>query len=151
MFCLFDLYINIISLFLQRESEAGRAGKRRGGVSFDRGRRRRRRQDMTGNNAARLKQETERKIVAWTKTSTPTPAALAASSLREGTAAGLLGEMWDGQGECRSANPQGEGGEMERFQWGPFHFHPPPPPPLSWCHDCWILRNSWTDCTDAGT
>lgn len=71
------------------------------------------------------------KIAAWTKTSTPTPAALAASSLRGRTAAGLLGEMWDGQGECCSTNPQGEGGEVERFQWDPCHFHSPSPPAYS--------------------
>lgn len=65
-----------------------------------------------GKQHREKKRETqgEEKSQPWTKTSTPTPAALAANSLRERTAAGLLGEMWDGQGECCSANPQGEGG-----------------------------------------
>lgn len=53
------------------------------------------------------------KIKAWTKTqsrTSPTPAGLAANLLRErAAAAGLLGELWDGQRECCSTNPQREG------------------------------------------
>lgn len=46
----------------------------------------------------------------------------------EGTAAGLLGELLDGQGECCFANPQGREGGFNGIN--AIFIHPPFHPPL---------------------
>lgn len=118
-----SIYKHHVTL-LQRRNQAGRAGERGGSVSVDRRNRKITTRPKRGRHRGR--NHSPDKDVACT--STPTPAAPAASSLRERTAAGLLGELWDGQGECYSTNPRGEGARGFNGIHAIF-IHPPPPTP----------------------